>query len=349
MPSKPLRIFYCWQADLPSRVCRFFVRDALNRAKKELKQVIGREVEIDYATRDTAGTIDIPSTILRKIDECDAFVCDLSLVERRGPRKGMPNTNVLIEFGYAIHSVGYERIVVLANHSFGSFDEFPFDLGFRATVSYKLHRSATKSTLKARRDNIAALLTKELRPILASRKPPTPDPIAKIIAYAARDAIIAMTHPIAAYLARLGPGPGPTELLSTLSSRAPDAGSTGMPDPVTTRPFVDRLSQLDVLKPCDPDLQPEGTWLDWILRGIVDGIAVCDATLTKYAGRGPAELVVLHEELASRARTVVRCLQVAAHSPQQFPVRSRVWFELLMLNAVRGWRIWVNTLAPEGA
>lgn len=43
----------------------------------------------------------------------------------------MPNSNVLIEYGYALHALGHERIVAVFNEEFGDCKDLPFDISHR--------------------------------------------------------------------------------------------------------------------------------------------------------------------------------------------------------------------------
>ncbi len=61
----------------------------------------------------------------------DAFLCDLSTINqgRIEGQRAVPNPNVAIELGYAVAQLGWERIVILFNRSFGDFpDDLPFDV-----------------------------------------------------------------------------------------------------------------------------------------------------------------------------------------------------------------------------
>jgi hypothetical protein len=127
-------IFYSWQNDRPNKTNRNFIRKALDDAVRAMAGSLGSEVEdaprIDQDTQGITGSPPIVETILRKIDACDVFVPDVTLVSQNEDRKTC-NSNVMIEYGYALKSVGAERIVAVMNTSFGPPDELPFDLRHR--------------------------------------------------------------------------------------------------------------------------------------------------------------------------------------------------------------------------
>jgi hypothetical protein len=86
-------------------------------------------VVLDEATRDMSGSPDIPSTILAKIREADAFVADITTIPDPAAAKPCPNPNVLIELGYAVSQAGWPRIVLLFNEAHGNFAaDVPWDI-----------------------------------------------------------------------------------------------------------------------------------------------------------------------------------------------------------------------------
>lgn len=141
-------IFYSWQSDLPKEnnlnAIRQSLRTAINEIEHEIEEV---RLDLDEATRNTSGSPNIPLTIFNKIDQCDIFICDLTTVNNgSGDNRKMPNPNVLIELGYAVASVGWERIIMLFNTNFGNFpQDLPFDID--------RHR-ATKFTIKDKHDKL---------------------------------------------------------------------------------------------------------------------------------------------------------------------------------------------------
>ena len=98
-----MKIFYSWQSDLPNRTNRRLIGDALEKAAKNLGADEALDVEpvIDRDTLGAAGAPDIKETILEKINQCDIFVADVSILNPRA-RKPAPNPNVLFELGYAV-------------------------------------------------------------------------------------------------------------------------------------------------------------------------------------------------------------------------------------------------------
>ena len=137
-------VFFSWQADCPARNT---IERALQNAIKDinadlsLKSADREALAIDSDTRDVGGTPPIVETIFRKIDEATVFVADLTLVSLRFDNKRRaPNPNVLLEFGWALKSLGYERVTGVANSHYNHADSgFPFDLAhLRRPFSFHL-------------------------------------------------------------------------------------------------------------------------------------------------------------------------------------------------------------------
>lgn len=61
---RPIHLFYSWQSDRDSDVCRSFVRIALEEAIAALKVAHGIEIHLDSDTAGVPGTPNVSETIL---------------------------------------------------------------------------------------------------------------------------------------------------------------------------------------------------------------------------------------------------------------------------------------------
>jgi hypothetical protein len=95
-------------------------------------------ISVDKATRDVSGTPDITDSIFIKINKCNAFIADISIINGDYEKKKTPNPNVLLELGYAARTLGWERIICICNIDFGDLNELPFDLRNRRIIKYSL-------------------------------------------------------------------------------------------------------------------------------------------------------------------------------------------------------------------
>ena len=113
------RLFFSWQNDLKDT--KKVINGALRKVAEQLKKE-GLELFIDQDTRERVGKRSIDAEVLEKIRKCDIFVADLTPVITYMPPIGshdlpkhMPNSNVMYEYGYALHAKGENRMIVLAS------------------------------------------------------------------------------------------------------------------------------------------------------------------------------------------------------------------------------------------
>jgi CAP12/Pycsar effector protein, TIR domain len=139
------KLFYAWQSERPNPVCRSFIKDVLESISAALNQAgIDERVEIDSDTQGVPGTPEILSTILKKIEEDDVFIADLTMCresDQDGKTRRSPNPNVMFEYGYALKAKTRDRIICVMNTFYGGSDptELPFDLRHsRAPFRYSL-------------------------------------------------------------------------------------------------------------------------------------------------------------------------------------------------------------------
>ena len=133
-------IFYSWQSDLHNSTNRGFIEQALEQAAKTIRNDESIKIEpvIDRDTKGIPGSPDIASTIFKKIEQAQIFVCDISLINKGSDKRPTPNPNVLIELGYAIKALGSSRIIMVFNTEYGKIEDLPFDLRLKRVVSYKM-------------------------------------------------------------------------------------------------------------------------------------------------------------------------------------------------------------------
>ncbi|WP_108775276.1 hypothetical protein [Lactimicrobium massiliense] len=168
MSNKKAKIFYSWQSDLSSNKTRRFIQECIDAAIGKLAYYVV-SAERDNDTAGITGSPDIVHTIFAKIEECDFFVADVSIVgsyEKRVPNipnqsaiaprvQYTPNPNVLIEMGYAARLLGWNRVILLMNTDYGLPDKLPFDLGHLRITTYHF----TERTRESEKERIASIIT----------------------------------------------------------------------------------------------------------------------------------------------------------------------------------------------
>ena len=180
-----MKVFWSWQSDTPGKTGRFFVRDclleAINRIKRsdELVEPTEREtrdaLHLDSDRQGVAGSPDLADLILKKIDESEVLVADVTPVSRiagkrladgaRSPPKRNMNPNVAIELGYALKSRGTEKVLMVLNEHYGKRQHLPFDLAHKAgPLLYNLKPDAIKEEIELEKQKLVEQLTNALRP-----------------------------------------------------------------------------------------------------------------------------------------------------------------------------------------
>lgn len=143
-----IKIFYSWQSDVSSKTTRNHIENALKGAVKDIVKTEHIEIEIDQATREVAGTPDIPSTIVDKIKNSDIFIADITIINNRSKFRKCPNPNVLFELGIASEALSWDRIITVCNTHHGEVESLPFDIKFRRHMLYSLGPEENKKDSK---------------------------------------------------------------------------------------------------------------------------------------------------------------------------------------------------------
>ena len=149
---EPCTIFYSWQSNV--KASRNFISDCLKRLPQKLKDLSA--VEISRDTEGLAGAPNIGDAIYDKIDHADIFVADVTIINSESTGRKTPNPNVLIELGYAIKALGWNRIILLFDRDFGTVEELPFDVNHQRMTSYSLEEETKAQARDTIINHIAA-------------------------------------------------------------------------------------------------------------------------------------------------------------------------------------------------
>jgi len=160
-------IFYSWQSDLPNNTNRGFLESVIQKAITHLGRDESYEIEpsLDRDTQGIPGSPNISQTIIDKIKACDVFVADISIVtgHKEINQRLSPNPNVLIELGYAISCLGWEKIILFCNELYGSDEDLPFDIRQHRRIRYSLNPEDEKASL---RESLSKLFKERLTEII---------------------------------------------------------------------------------------------------------------------------------------------------------------------------------------
>lgn len=126
-------IFFSWQSDTESKYNRSYIKGLLNDFAASISDC---SIEIKESVGDSAGSPNIVDKVISEIDNCNIFVCDVTPITTFNNKK-LPNPNVLFELGYAVCHLGWERIICIANESYGAISDMPFDIRQNRISKYK--------------------------------------------------------------------------------------------------------------------------------------------------------------------------------------------------------------------
>lgn len=188
---KDFTLFYAWQSDRPNRINRGFIEKAAKEALKKisLPPEIYAAPRFEQDTKGVPGTPDIANTILKKIQNSDVFLADVTLINTaldgfdESKLRPTPNPNVLIELGYALSSCGSDRVILVMNEYFGSFEKLPFDLRHKKRpIWFNLSPSASAEEKRSTREQLRNDLEKAISLIVegSSRDVLTSAPIVDV-------------------------------------------------------------------------------------------------------------------------------------------------------------------------
>jgi hypothetical protein len=185
-------VFFSWQSDRSPNEGRNLIESAIKLAIQklgedaEIEESLRDGLSLDKDTKGVPGNPPIFETILKKIDRSAVFLPDLTSVANRANGELIPNPNVLIEYGWALKSLGYHQILPVMNIAHGDPKKFPlpFDMAhLRFPILYSLQDGSSAADRRAVRDELARDFERAFRTILESDefrsqlpKPPTPPP-----------------------------------------------------------------------------------------------------------------------------------------------------------------------------
>ncbi len=139
---KKYTIFFSWQSD--EKKSRQILEAALLVAKEDLEKNEGILIDIDHSTLGETGMQYIDQVILRKIDNCDLFLADVTPVCNYEQQTGngqkvtkeIPNSNVLLELGYAMSALGVDYVIPVAHKGKWIPQNLPFDINHRTLYCF---------------------------------------------------------------------------------------------------------------------------------------------------------------------------------------------------------------------
>jgi hypothetical protein len=165
-------VFYSWQSDIKNGINRSFIEDAINKALSQFNAQFKVEAavrpednpsELKFQKDSTGapGSSPIVDTILERISNCAVYMPDLTFIAKSPEGRLCPNPNVLVEYGWALSTIGNKRILPIINTAYGALatEALPFDMRH---LKWPLTYELSESTPKEERPAIKAKLVKEI-------------------------------------------------------------------------------------------------------------------------------------------------------------------------------------------
>lgn len=149
MDRSKITIFYSWQSDLSKETNQNGIRLSIKSAIPLIEAMIDDlDITLDEATSNTPGSPYIPGKIVEKISKSDVFICDLTPIgESFDKKKKIANPNVLIELGYAVAELGWDRVIILLNTNYGQLpNDLPFDVDKHRATKFKIINKLDKGS-----------------------------------------------------------------------------------------------------------------------------------------------------------------------------------------------------------
>jgi Predicted nucleotide-binding protein containing TIR-like domain len=169
-----INIFYSWQSWTNQKKNRYFIQKVIEQSLSNLKKDFEFDIEcaLDRDTKDLPGTPAIADSILEKIDNCKLFICDLTIttksLNKKGELKSSPNPNVLIELGYAVAKLGWEKVITVMNIEYGDPKKLPFDLQHRRfPIAYNLPSACDNNHFAIERKKLSGIIESSIKTSLA--------------------------------------------------------------------------------------------------------------------------------------------------------------------------------------
>lgn len=135
---KDVTIFYSWQSE--NKKTNNFINKALKGAIEDIGngEEFSQPLALDRDTQGVVGSPHIVQTILSKIDACEVFVADTSIIGTAESGKKQISQNVMFELGYAIAKHTELKVITLFNTDTGKPEERPFDLSHHRALPFSI-------------------------------------------------------------------------------------------------------------------------------------------------------------------------------------------------------------------
>jgi len=341
-----ITVFYSWQSDSPKHTNRDFIEEAAQIAIEQI--VSNNQLSIDAAldrdTQDIPGSPAIADAILHKINQCGVFLCDVTLISPKNAPRLTPNPNVMIELGYAIAKIGWERIICVMNEEFGGPSKLPFDLQHRRwPIRYRLSPNTDASPRNEEKQQLVQNLELALRTVLFSGLLiPSVNPKDRRVAFALRRSLTMFRSVLYAFLLE-HQGADTTKVFEENHSDFP---GTQFPATELVEPILNTLSKSDFRLPSNIQIgEIRLNWAEALIHELTSLSQGCNVILDRYADRDE-QIVAIVEEIEIRSQNLALMIKASITQPSLrglydagVPDIHVDWYRYFLLTVLKASRI----------
>ena len=303
-------IFYSWQSDTPNKTNRGLIEDAIKSAIANISpNDFAIKLSLDHDTKDVPGSPAIADSILKKIGICGIFICDVTIVTSPNEKRPSPNPNVLIELGYAVGKIGWDRVICIMNDSFGEPSVLPFNLKHRRwPIRYSLSLESSLDTNKAEKRNLSRSIEHAIRDILSTGLLTSSiNPKDRRVAISLAEALVHFRSDLQAFFQEQDCA----EFISVFSQDHLDIPNTLHPDPDLVEPLLRVFSNANFRAISNTTVAGQRlTWAQSFIYSFREIANRCNVILDRFADRDET-LISIVDEIEKRTTTLAFMMQVS--------------------------------------
>lgn len=144
-------MYFSGQVDLPTEDNCDFITSCLNNSIKRLSKTVQFNLvkNIDDVNGNVPDIYISSEKTFKNILCARIFVADISIINPYKRFRKCPNPNVLLNLGYAINTLGWDRLICICNTDSGKIENLPYELRNREIFEYSL-KNKNKNYVKTK-------------------------------------------------------------------------------------------------------------------------------------------------------------------------------------------------------
>jgi hypothetical protein len=304
-------VFYSWQSDSPAKTNLEFISESLELALQNINENNQQDIEfeIDRDTKGVSGTPAVADTVLNKIAKSNLFVCDLTIISEKSVKKPTPNPNFLFELGYAVSTLGWDKIIGIMNSFYGEPSKLPFDFKHRRwPISYSISQNATEQKRNHEKIDLSDKLELAIRHpiengIIFNKINPKDKRVAETFEHVLNLHTMSFTSFASSH--------GYEKAFHLLREEFDDENGKKYPSPKILDEFMIVLLKTNLINPSTAKYGDKNlNWIEYFQIDLHNIILKCNKILDRYADRDDS-LISLVEEISNRADSLSKIIELS--------------------------------------